>query len=229
MPPPVENTTTRGIYLVDKPGSPQTLLVVGGTSPARSTPDYVPLEVMNNVLGGLFSSRINMNLREEHGYTYGGFSAFIYRRGPGLFLAGGGIRTDATAPALHELYKELDHIRSAPPSAEELKLAKGAFSLSLAGLFENSAQTAGTIADLFVYDFPLDYYQKLPAQSDAVTAAEVQRVAEKYIHPDQFVAVGAGDYEKVGADLRKLDLGPVALRDADGNPAKSETAAGQSH
>jgi len=228
-PPPVQNTTTRGIYLVDKPGSPQTLLVVGGISPARSTPDYVPLEVMNNVLGGLFSSRINMNLREEHGYTYGGFSAFIYRRGSGLFLAGGGIRTDATAPALHELYKELDRIRSAPPSAEELKLAKGAFSLSLAGFFENSAQTAGTIADLFVYDFPLDYYQKLPAQSDAVTAADVQRVAEKYIHPAQFVAVGAGDYEKVGADLKKLDLGPVALRDADGNPAKSETAAGQSH
>jgi len=229
MPPPVKNTTTRGIYLVDKPGSPQTLLVVGGTAAPRSTPDYVPLEVMNNVLGGLFSSRINMNLREEHGYTYGGFSFFIYRRGPGLFLAGGGIRTDATAPALHELYKELDRIRSAPPSPEELTLAKGAFSLSLAGLFENGGQTARTISDLFVYNLPLDYYQKLPAQSDAVTAADVQRVAEKYIHPDQFVAVGAGDYAKVGPALRKLDLGPVALRDADGNPAKTETAAGQSH
>src|SRR5581483_2204133 len=163
-PPPVESKTQRNIYLVDKPGAPQTYVLVGGLGVPRSTPDYVPIEVMNNALGGLFSSRINMNLREEHGYTYGGFSVFVYRRGPGVFLAGGGIRTDVTAPAVHEVFKELDGIRSAPLSADELKLAKGAFSLSLAGLFETSAQTAATVGDLFTYDLPLDYYRQLPGQ-----------------------------------------------------------------
>src|SRR5581483_9094667 len=140
-PPPVEAKTTRTIYIVDKPAAPQTFVLAGGLGVPRSSPDYVPIEVMNNALGGLFSSRINMNLREEHGYTYGGFSTFLYRRGPGIFAAGGGIRTDVTAPAVNEIFKELDRIHTAPLSAEELKFAKGSFSLSLAGLFETTERT----------------------------------------------------------------------------------------
>ena len=223
--PTLVPSTARGIYLVDKPGAPQTMVLVGGAGVSRSTSDYVPLEVMNNVLGGLFSSRINMNLREEHGYTYGGFSFFDYRRGPGLFLAGGGIRTDSTAPAVGEVFKELERIRTSAPSPEELKLAKGAFSLSLAGLFETSGQTAGTIGDLFVYDLPLAHYQQLPGKIDAVTAEDVRMVAERYVHPDTAVVVGVGDYAKVGEGLGKLSLGPVTLRDYDGNPSTATTAA----
>jgi zinc protease len=223
--PTVVPSTARGIYLVDKPGAPQTMVLVGGLGAPRSTLDYVPLEVMNNVLGGLFSSRINMNLREEHGYTYGGFSFFDYRRGPGLFLAGSGIRTDSTAPAVGEVFKELERIRTSAPSPEELKLAKGAFSLSLAGLFETSGQAAGTIGDLFVYSLPLDFYQQLPGKIDAVNAEDVRRVAGRYVHPDTDVVVGVGDYAKVGDSLGKLSLGPVALRDYDGNPAVATAAA----
>jgi zinc protease len=225
IPPAVDAQPARGIYLVDKPGAPQTMLLVGGIGATRSTPDYVPLEVMNNVLGALFSSRINMNLREEHGYTYGGFSFFDYRRGPGLFLVGSGIRTDATAPAVGELFKELDRIRTSAPSPEELKLAKGAFSLSLAGLFESSGQTAGTIGDLFVFDLPLDYYQQLPGKIDAVTSDDVRRAAERYVHPETAAVVGVGDNAKVADALGKLALGPVSLRDYDGNPQKATTAA----
>jgi zinc protease len=228
MPQAFKPQTARGIYLVDKPGAPQTMVLVGGAGASRSTPDYVPLEVMNNVLGGLFSSRINMNLREEHGYTYGGFSFFDYRRGPGLFLAGGGIRTDSTAPAVGEVFKELERIRTSAPSPEELKLAKGAFALSLAGLFETSGQTAGTIGDLFVYELPLNYYQQLPAKVDAVTTADVQRVAQSYVHPENAVVVAVGDNAKVGDGLGKLAVGPVMLRDYDGNPEKSSTAAAAS-
>jgi len=223
-PPPVESKTQRNIYLVDKPGAPQTYVLVGGLGVPRSTPDYVPLEVMNNALGGLFSSRINMNLREEHGYTYGGFSVFVYRRGPGVFLAGGGIRTDVTAPAVHEVFKELDGIRSAPLSADELKLAKGAFSLSLAGLFETSAQTAATVGDLFTYDLPLDYYRQLPGQIAEVSAADVQRVAGKYVQPDSAVVVVAGDRAKIAPELEKLSVGAIQLRDFEGNPVKEATA-----
>ena len=163
-PPAVSAKTVRSISIVDKPGAAQTFVFVAGLGVPRSTADYVPIEVMNNILGGLFSSRINNNLREEHGYTYGGFSFFMYRRGPGLFAAGGGIRTDATAPAIQELFKELERIRSGSPTAEELKLSKGAFAHSLAGLFESSEQTANTVGEMFTYDLPLDYYQDLPAR-----------------------------------------------------------------
>jgi len=216
-PPPISLKTTRAISIVDKPGAAQTFVVVAGLGVPRSTPDYVPLEVMNNILGGLFSSRINNNLREEHGYTYGGFSFFMYRRGPGLFVAGGGIRTDATAPAVHEIFKELERIRTGPPAADELTLSKGSFAHSLAGLFESSEQTANTIGDMFTYDLPPDYYQQLPAKIDAVTPDDVQHMAEKYIHPDTSVVIGAGDRAKIEDSLKKLAIGPVEVRDYDGN------------
>jgi zinc protease len=228
-PPPVTAKTSRAIYLVDKPGAAQTFLLVANLGVPRSTPDYVPLEVMNNILGGLYSSRINNNLREEHGYTYGGFSFFLYRRGQGLFAAGGGMRSDATAPAVEEMFKEIERIRTAPPTIEELKLSKGAFSLSLAGLFESSEQTANTVGDLFTYDLPLDYYQQLPAKIDAVTAQDAQRMANTYLHPETSVVIGAGDRSKIEESLKKLAIGPVELRDADGNPVKAAAAAGQAH
>ena len=228
-PPPVTAKTSRAIYLVDKPGAAQTFVLVANLGVPRSTPDYVPLEVMNNILGGLYSSRINNNLREEHGYTYGGFSFFLYRRGQGLFAAGGGMRSDATAPAVEEMFKEIERIRTAPPTIEELKLSKGAFSLSLAGLFESSEQTANTVGDLFTYDLPLDYYEQLPAKIDAVTAQDVQRMANTYLHPETSVVIGAGDRGKIEDSLKKLAIGPVELRDADGNPVKAAAAAGQAH
>jgi zinc protease len=228
-PPKVDVKTARGIYIVDKPGALQTFLLVGSLGVPRSTLDYVPLEVMNNILGGLYSSRINSNLREEHGYSYVGFSLFLYRRGPGLFVAGGGIRTDATAPAVQELFKELDRIRATPPTAEELKLSQGAFSLSLAGLFESSEQTANTVGELFTYNFPLDYYQQLPAKINAVTPEEVQRMANKYLHPETSVVIGAGDRSKIEEDLKKLSLGPVEVRDYEGNPAKTTSSAEEPH
>jgi zinc protease len=164
-------------------------------------------------------------LREEHGYTYGGFSAFIYRRGPGVFLAGGAIRTDATAPAVQELFKELGRIRTSPPTLDELQLAKGAFSHSLAGLFESSEETANTIGDLFAYELPLDYYQQLPAKIDAVNCDEVQHMAENYIHPETSVVIGAGDRSKIEDELKKLAIGPVDVRDYEGMPVKQAARA----
>ncbi len=216
-PPPVEAKTTRAIYIVNKPASPQTFVLVGGIGVPRSSSDYVPIEVMNNALGGLFSSRINMNLREEHGYTYGGFSTFRYRRGPGIFAAGGGIRADATAPAINEIFKELDRIHTAPLTADELRLAKGFFSLSLAGLFETTERMADTVGGLFIYDLPLDYYRQLPGKIDAVTPDDVQRVAAKYVRPDTAIVIAAGDRSKIEPELKKLSIGTIELVDYDGN------------
>jgi zinc protease len=224
LPPPVNTKTTRTIYIVDKPAAPQTFVFAGGIGAPRSTPDYVPIEVMNNALGGLFSSRLNMNLREQHGYTYGAFSVFAYRRGPGIFGAGGSIRTDATAPAVRETFKELDRIRETPLSSEELKFAKDAFSLSLAGYFETTDFTSNAMGDLFTYDLPLDYYNRLPAQIDGVSAQDVQRVANAYVHPETSVVVAAGDRNKIEPELKKLSMGPVEILDSEGNSVKATAA-----
>ncbi|HKF24935.1 MAG TPA: pitrilysin family protein, partial [Candidatus Acidoferrum sp.] len=200
---------SRSVAIVDKAGAPQTFLLAVGLGAKRSTPDYVPLEVMNTALGGLFSSRINMNLREEHGYTYGAQSFFNYRRFVGPFLAGGAIRTDVTAPATHELFKELTRIRESELTPAELQKAKDSFSKSLVGLFETTGDTASTIGGQFVFGLPLDYYRDLPAQIDKVTAADALKVAKQYIHPDRIVVVEVGDRAKIEPELKKLDLGPV--------------------
>jgi len=208
---PTPPAPARSIAIVDKPGAPQTFLLAASLGAQRSSPDYVPLEVMNTALGGLFSSRINMNLREEHGYTYGAQSFFNYRRAVGPFLAGGAIRTDVTAPATQELFKELTRIREAELTADELQKAKDSFSKSLVGLFETAGDTSSTIGGQFVFGLPLDYYRDLPAQIDKVTAADALRVAKQYINPNATVVVAVGDRAKIEPELKKLDLGPVKV------------------
>ena len=224
---PAENSLTRHIVLVDNPGAPQTQLRIGHIGISRNNPDYIPLGVMNAALGGNFSSRINMNLREEHGYTYGAFSVFSSRRVPGPFFIGAGVRTDATAPAVAEVFKEVERIRREPISPQELALAKDSIARSLPGMFETTASTANSIGSLFVYGLPLDYYRDFSAKVDAVDAGIVQRMAEKYLKPDQMVIVAIGDRAKIEPELKKLDLGAIELRDSEGNllpQAKGATA-----
>jgi zinc protease len=200
-----------GIYLSDRPGSPQTALLAVGAGTTRNTPDYVPLTVMNTVLGGLFSSRLNMNLREKHGYTYGARSVFDFRRGAGYFWAGGSIRTDATGPATNEIFSELNRIRDSEVSADELKLAKDNYSQSLVGHFQSMDQLAETFGSLHVYGLPADYFEKLPPAIDAVGAADVHRVAQKYIDPAHMFVVAVGDRAKIEPELQKLNLGAVEV------------------
>ena len=209
-------TTDGKLILVDRPGAPQTTLIAFSMGLARSTPDYVPVQVMNTDLGGLFSSRINMNLREAHGYTYGAFSFFRYHRTPGPFLSGADVRTDATAPATTELLKELKRMGEAPMSAEELHLSKDAIARSLPGRFERGTEAAGTFAELFTYDLPLDYFSTLPDKINAVTADQAMAVAKKYILPDKLIVVAVGDRTKIEEDMKKLNLGKVEIRDTDG-------------
>ncbi|HEX8709581.1 MAG TPA: pitrilysin family protein [Pyrinomonadaceae bacterium] len=210
---------TRRVVIVDKPGAPQTSLRIGQIGVARSNPDYVPIEVMNTGLGGLFSSRINMNLREKNGYTYGAFTGFAFRRGPGPFFAVTGVRTDVTAPAVREIFSEFERMRATQMTAEELKVSKDSFARSLAGLFETTQQAAGTIGQLFIYNLPLDYYRTLPSKIDAVTAADVQRVAAKYLTPASMVIVAVGDRTRIEPELKQLGFGSIEIRDLDGKPA----------
>ena len=193
----------RSIAIVDKPGAPQTALAVVSLGTSRDTPDYVPLEVMNTALGGLFSSRINMNLREEHGYTYGAQSFFQYRRGVGPFFAGGAIRTDVTAPATQELFKELTRIREEELKPEELQKAKDSFSKTLVGLFETNGATRQRRSDSSLCSrLPVEYYRDLPAQIDKVTGADALRVAKQYLHPETSIVLGVGDRAKIEPELK---------------------------
>lgn len=204
------------LILVDRPDAPQTTLIFFSLGPARSTPDYPQLEVMNADLGGLFSSRINMNLREQHGYTYGAGSFFSYHVAPGPFIVYSDVRTDATAPATTEVFKELRRMRDTVMSPEELKLAKDSIAQSLPGRFEHGSEAAATFAELYVYDLPLDYFSLLPGSLNAVTAEQAQAAAQKYIQMDKVTVLAVGDCAKIEADMRKLSLGKVEIRDAAG-------------
>ncbi len=224
--PVVSNTGIRRVVIVDKPNAPQSALRVGQIGLQRSNPDYVPVTIMNDILGGMFSSRINLNLRETHGYTYGAFSSFDWRRGTGPFMVGSMIRTDVTAPAVKEVFHELDRMRTTDVSADELAMAKESTVRGLTAQFETTGKTAGTLSNLFIYSLPLDYYRTLPAKMEAVTAGDVRRMAEKYLTPDKMVVVVAGDSAKIQPELKKLDLGVVEAQDVEGKPIKA-VASGQ--
>jgi zinc protease len=207
--PPVPPVAQRKIVLVDKPGSPQTALLTFGVGMERKSPDYPAASVMNTMLGGLFSSRINMNLREEHGYTYGAFSFFWFYRGTGPFIAGSLVRQDVTAPATEQLFKELDGIRTRPLTDAELRMAKDSIIRSLPGNFESARGVNGQLSDLWSYGLPLDYYTRLPAQIEAVTSADAQAAAAKYVHPENLLVIEVGDKSKIEKSLKDLKLGPV--------------------
>lgn len=209
-------TVASRIVIVDKPGSPQTALRVGQLGLMRSDPDFEKLDLANTVLGGLFSSRINLNLREEHGYTYGAFSALVDSRGQGPIFIGTSVRTDVTGASIEEILKEVNGIRERPITADELKLAKDSSTRSLPALFETTGSTAGTIANIYLYDLPLDYYQTLPGRIAAMALPDVQATAKKYYAPDRMLIVAVGDRGKIEPQITKLKLGQVAFRDLDG-------------
>ncbi len=209
------STTTARLVLVDKPGAPQTQLRVATIGAPRSTPDYEAIRVMNEELGGLFSSRINLNLREAHGYTYGASSQFVFRRAAGPFLVGSGVRTDVTTPAVSEIYKEVRKMRDTPMTPDELAMAKDSLVRSLPSAFQTGGDVTASTAAIYVYDLGLDYFSRYPARLSAVTAAQAQAAAAKYLVPEKLVVVAVGDRAKIGAALQKLNLGALEVRNAD--------------
>jgi zinc protease len=201
----------RRILLVDKPGAPQTALLTFGVGLPRNSSDYPAVTVMNTMLGGLFSSRINMNLREAHGYTYGAFSLYRYYRGVGPFITGAQVRTDVTAPALTELFKELDGIHTRPLTDSELRMAKDSIVRSLPGDFESVDNVNTQLRYLWIFGLAADYYTRLPAAVEAVTSAQVQEAAAKYVKPQNLLVVAVGDGAKIRTSLEGLKLAPLEL------------------
>ncbi|WP_229425267.1 pitrilysin family protein [Massilia sp. Se16.2.3] len=214
--PGTPETTGARVVLVDHPGAGQTALRLTRIGAARRTRDFPALEVMNAAFGGLFTSRINQNLREDKGYTYGVYSGFRYDRSAGPFIVAGSVRANATGAAISELLREARAMFDKPLGAAELAGARNAQLLSLPNHFETNSDIGASLAETFLFDLPLDYYNALPARLAAVTAADVQAAARRYLDPQRLVVVAVGDRKRILPQLRKLDLGPVEVRDSEG-------------
>lgn len=210
---PVRNSPQPGkrqIYIVDKPGAAQSQIRIGLVGVPRSTPDYIAIDVLNTMFGGAFTSRLNQNLRETHGYTYGAFSMFDMRKAAGPFFAMAGVQTDKTADALKEFFVELTNILK-PTPADELNRFKNYAALGYAGEFETSSQLAGKLEELAVHNLPEDVFSTYVGAVQKITPADVQRVAKQYLLLDRLAVVVVGDRASIEAPIRATNLGPVTV------------------
>jgi zinc protease len=199
------------IVIVDKPGAPQSVIFVGNPGIKRSDPDVYGLNVINNTLGGTFGSRLNQNLREQKGYTYGAHSAFVTRRGTGVFVASSMVKTDVTDKAVTEFVKELKDITGTRPlSDKELKESKDNLIKGYPQNFDSYNAIAGYLNGNYLYDLPATEWSDYPAKTTAINAEMAASVAKKHIQPDALLIVIVGDREVIEPALKKLNLGEVS-------------------
>jgi zinc protease len=209
-------TDARVVRVIHRPGAVQTEIRIGHPGLPRRHADYHAVSVMGAILGGLFNSRLNMNLREEKGYTYGASAGFDMRRGRGPFTARAAVNTEVTVPAIGEFLVELDRIRETTVTDAELKAARdflvGVFPLR----FETPGPVAGSLGGLFVHDLPDDELDRYRAAIEAVSVADIQRVARDHIRPEAAAIVLVGDHERFGSALDEAGVGVVdVVRDAE--------------
>lgn len=200
--------TAPGVYVIDQPEAAQSQLRVGSLGVARSDPDRDALLLCNAVLGGQFNSRINMNLREDKGYTYGAFSHFAFMRQPGPFVVSTGVRTDTSAAALDEILREIAAMREAAVTQQELNDARNLYVLSLPSAFQTVGGVASSVAQLALYDLPLDHLRTLPQRLAAITPDDILRVARQHLHLDAMSIVVVGDRKLIEKSLEELRRGP---------------------
>jgi zinc protease len=214
--------------LVDFPSKPQSVLLVGQPAVPRSSSDVLPLGLANSIVGGSFTSRLNQNLREQHGYSYGAGSAFAFGMGPGPFAASTSVQTDVTGKAVVEIFNELNRLVAEPLSQEELSKGKALLAFQLVERLESVSATARAVSDIFLFALPLDEYRTYVSRLGALTPAAVQDAVRRTLHPDQMTLAIAGDAQVVLPQLQAqsaLRLPPPQLRDAEG---KLVVAAGAS-
>jgi predicted Zn-dependent peptidase len=203
------------LSVIARAGAPQSELRIGHVAAARNTPDYHSLIAANMVLGGQFVSRINLNLREEKGFTYGARTSFDFRRMPGPFSLQVSVQTAATAEAVHESIREIAALRdSRPVTSEELSLAVAALTRGYSRNFETAEQLARAATQLALYDLPDAYFDEFVPKILAITVDDVTRAARQYLHPDRLTTLIVGDYGVIGTDLPGLGLGTPAIRAA---------------
>jgi zinc protease len=212
-PPAAQRHLEARVHLVHKAEAPQSEVRVGHVAIPRFHPDYFPVVVMNAILGGLFSSRLNLNLREAHAYTYGAHSAFDWRRAASPFEVSTAVETAVTAKALHEIVHEVTRIRETPVSDAELSLAVsylvGVFPIR----FETTAEVAGGLANVEIFRLPSNYFDTYRERITAVTADDVLRVARTHLDPARLQVVVVGDAAAIRESVDALGLGPMTVYD----------------
>jgi predicted Zn-dependent peptidase len=197
------------VRLVDRPGAPQSEVRIGTVGAARSSPDYFPLVVLNTILGGSFTSRLNTRLRERGGYTYGAYSAFSFRRDPGPFVAGAGVFADVTARSIAESLEEIERLRMEPVPTDELDRARRYLTLGMARGFEANGSVAARIADAELHGLGDDWWERYADRIGAIDAAAVRDAAVRYLDPAMLSIVAVGDAERTRDSLEALGIGPV--------------------
>jgi zinc protease len=214
----VAEPAKNSVYLIDRPGSMQSIIFGAQLAPPRNDPDSLPLQLVNDIFGGTFSSRINMNLREDKHWSYGSFAFIPAARGQRPYLSLAPVQTDKTKESLSELVKEYQGISgSRPISAQELKDEQGNATLGLPGQFESVQQLAGAYSQIIQYGLPEDYFNTFTQKALALTPEVANATAKKFIQPDHVVFVVVGDMSKVEQGIRDLNIGEIHKIDADGN------------
>ena len=207
-------TSQKSVHIVDKQDAPQSELRVGHVGLPRNNPDFFPTLVMNAVLGGLFGSRINLNLREARGYTYGASSYYDWRRGPGPFVVSTAVQSEVTAPALREIFLEIERIRSDRISEEELSLARDYLDGVFPIRYETTAAIASALASLVIYGLPPDYYDTYRGQIRSVSIDDVLKAARAHLHPNELQTVVVGDAKVIRDSVGALEIGELWVHES---------------
>ncbi|MBK8261657.1 MAG: insulinase family protein [Nannocystis sp.] len=219
------------IFLVDMPGAQQSVISIGHLGPQRGAADYEPTYLMAQILGGSFSSRINMNIREDKGYAYGARGGFGYDRDGSTFEASSSVRTDVTGPALREILKEMHGMRAGDPTAEELRREQEGAIAALPASFSTPTRTLSAFRGLVYYGLPLDWYSGHLARIRAVDPAAVRKAAGDHVQGSDYVVLVVGDAAVIRPDLEKMaeeklfGAGGLVQIDADGKPVSAAPAA----
>lgn len=209
---------SRAVHIVNKPDAPQSELRIGHLGLPRRHPDYFSAVIMNAVLGGLFSSRINLNLREAHGYTYGASSYFDWRRQRGPWVVATAVASEVTHAAATEVIKEIERIRVSPISNDELTLATSYLDGVFPIRFETTSAIASALTTLVVYDLPDDWYDEYRERVRSVTTADVLTAAQRHLHPEALQMVVVGSASAVRAHMDEMGFGPLQVYDVEGRP-----------
>jgi len=217
--PPVKPMSKTEVYLIDKPGAAQSVIVAGHLGIPRNSNDYYSIEILNTILGGKFTSRLNMNLREDKGYTYGASSQFIFRKGVGPFFAFTQVHTEFTKESVSEIVGELRGLQGEKPvTAAELESTRNYISLRFPGEFETLSQLARKLEELAEFGLPANYFESYVPALAKVTVSDITEAARMHLHPDRMLITVVGDLAKIEPGIRELNLGEIHRIDAQGKP-----------